>query len=291
MTKTGLIIAHQGVKVLVRISADETVAYSIKRKSDLVVGDNVSIENDRPICLARKNVLKRRTPYGLQNMGANLDGVGIVIAEMPPASKLFLDQVIMTARKENISPFIVVNKSDLVRANEFANTVKHTFLNQVPIILVSATGQIGLEDLRAHVKALGRCVLLGVSGVGKSSLLNALVGGATQKTGATVDKDRHGAHTTSQAVLFTLDGGGELIDSPGLRDFSPPELLPKEVAHYFVGFAPFLTEPCHFSDCLHVSEPGCVIKAAVKTGKILQARYENYLELLTGSQKDPESRR
>jgi ribosome biogenesis GTPase len=197
----------------------------------------------------------------------------------------------MTARKENITPFIVVNKCDLLTSSAFVDGLKQTFLEQVPILVVSAKGRVGIDALLAHVKQLGRCVFVGVSGVGKSSLLNTIAGSALQKTGATVDKDRHGAHTTSQSVLFTLENGGELIDSPGLRDFSPPELAPNEIAHYFVGFAKHLVEQCHFSNCLHVSEPGCVIKAAVLSGVITKERYENYLELLTASQQNLDQRR
>lgn len=291
MTKIGLIIAHQGVKVVVKDDAGNIDAYPIKRKSDLVVGDEVSIENGRPIGQERRNVLKRMTPYGVQTIAANLDGVGIVVAEMPPVPKLFLDQVIMSSRKENIATFIVVNKGDLPQSKKFIGALQQTFNGQIPIIMVSAKQQTGLDALRAQVKQLGRCVLLGVSGVGKSSLLNALVGDDLQKTGATVDKDRHGAHTTSQAVLYTLESGGQLIDSPGLRDFSPPELAPSDVAHYFVGFAPFLTQPCHFNNCLHRSEPGCVIKEAVKCGDLAQERYNSYIEHLTASQQGKENRK
>lgn len=289
MTKTGFIVAHQGVKVLVKTAPADVAAYSIKRKSDLVVGDNVKIENDRPILVPRRNVLKRSTPYGLQAIAANLDGVGIVVAEKPPVPRLFADQVIMVARKENIDPFIVVNKCDLKETSALVDELKRTF--DIPIWTVSARAHTGVDDLREYINKLGRCVFLGVSGVGKSSLLNTIVGDAIQKTGATVDKERHGAHTTSQSVLFSLEGGGELIDSPGLRDFSPPELPPSEIAHLFTGFAAFLKEPCRFHNCLHVTEPGCVIKTAVAKGALSKERYEIYLELLTFSQQNMDLRR
>lgn len=284
MTKTGILIAHQGIKVLVKLESEE-IAFSIKRRSDLVVGDDVKIENDRPIGLERRNLLKRMTPYGLQNIAANVDGVGIVVAQMPPTSHLFVDQVIVAARKENIAPFIIVNKIDLATTTPIIESLQKDFSPEILIIAVSAKNELRLDKLREHLKALGRSVLVGMSGVGKSSLLNALTGKQHQKTGSTVDKDRHGAHTTSQAVLYHLQSGGELIDSPGLRDFEPPHLLPSDVAHLFLGFSKFLQQPCKFNNCLHVTEPDCVIKNAVKSGAIQKHRYENYLELLAASQQ------
>jgi ribosome biogenesis GTPase len=290
VTKIGTVIAHQGVKVLVR-TENEEVAFSIKRRSDLVVGDDVKIENDRPIGLARRNFLKRQTPYGPQNIAANLGGVGIVVAQMPPTPRLFIDQVIVAARKENITPFLIINKSDMATSVQFMEALSKEFSPELTIIPVSAKKELGIEKLREHIRNLGRCVLVGVSGVGKSSLLNSLAGGVLQKTGATVDKDRHGAHTTSQAVLYTLPDGGELIDSPGLRDFAPPDLLPGDVAHFFLGFSKLLQEPCRFNNCLHDTEPGCVIKEALKAGLISQSRYENYLELLSAAKQSAETKR
>lgn len=291
MTKTGLVIAHQGIKIVVRDQNNISEPYSIKRKSDFVVGDGVSMDETHPRLLPRKNILQRQTPFGRQSIAANVDGVGIVIAQMPPVSRLFIDQVIMSARSQNISTFIVVNKIDLAVDNPLLNFVNATFSSEMPIFPVSAIKSTGLPELLEHLNNQGRCILVGVSGVGKSSLLNALSLDANQKTSVTVDKDRHGQHTTSQAVLFPIKGGGELIDSPGVRDFSPAMLEPAEVAQYFVGFSKLLESPCQFRNCLHLTEPGCVIKTAVRTSSISSERYQTYLELLAAAQENSQSRK
>ena len=122
-------------------------------------------------------------------------------------------------------------------------------------------------------------ILVGQSGVGKSSLLNKLIPGIDAATQAISESGGFGKHTTTASILYHLKHGGEIIDSPGVRDFAPPPQAPREIAHGYVEMAP-LVHDCKFADCMHLKEPDCAIKAAVDAGTITSRRYDSYRRLV-----------
>jgi len=127
--------------------------------------------------------------------------------------------------------------------------------------------------------AKGRGAFVGVSGAGKSSLMNALCPQAQLEIGSL--NDDHGCHTTSASMLIALPSGGELVDTPGFRDFAPVDVSSEEIAHWFPGFLTILEQsPCRFRNCRHRQEPGCSIKKAIEGGQLTQQRYELYLRSL-----------
>lgn len=258
--------AHFGVEVLVQDSLGAVLRVKVGRNSGHVVGDSVEIHDQRLTRLERKNELIRKTNFGNQVLAANLDYVGIVLSVTPKTPVFFVEQAIMACRSQQIDAFIVITKTDLSDSLEFVALIKSRFGISVPVI-------VGLAELELFLKQKARFIFIGVSGAGKSTLMNHLVPDAEQKTGTLSNDQKTGRHTTSGSILFDLPGGGELIDSPGVRDFTPVEINKSDVAHFFPGFESWLETPCKFRDCLHHSEPGCLVREQANPDI-----YQRYLE-------------
>lgn len=265
---SGKIKAHFGVEVLVQEPSGAISRAKIARKSGHVVGDRVEIVESRLKRLERRNVLFRKTNFGDQTLAANLDCVGIVVSVTPKTPAFFIDQAIISCRSAHIDPFILVTKLDLPESAEFLQTLRETYANSVPVLA-------GMSELKDFLQKPVRLILVGVSGAGKSSLINQLVPDAGQKIGELSPHKSQGRHTTSGSMMFDLPSGSELIDSPGVRDFVPPDLTREEIARHFPGFEAFANTPCKFRDCLHQTEPGCVIREHASP-----ERYQQYLALI-----------
>lgn len=266
--KISKIKAHFGVEVLVSDRLGSVSRVKVGRKSGHVVGDKVEIVDGRLLRLERQNELIRKTAFGDQVLAANLDYVGIVTSVTPKTPAYFIDQVIISCRAQQIEPFIIVTKTDLVGSKEFVKDLRQNFAGSVPILY-------GIHELETFLNKKARFIFVGVSGAGKSSLMNLLIPEAEQTTGELSTHNAQGKHTTSGSTLFELPSGGELIDSPGVRDFAPVDLSPDQVAQHFPGFEKFAETPCKFRDCKHLQEPGCLIKEQADP-----KRYEQYLALI-----------
>lgn len=278
--KTGIIVSHLGIKVSVEFHNHERSMIRVARNSGHVVGDRVVVDNEKLTRLDRDNYLIRHTRFGDQIMAANLNAVGIVVSTIPKIPHTFIDRAVVATRSQNIQPIIILNKSDLPESTQLYDDLILTYGSSLQIFSVSARRQEGLDHLRVALNNIGRSALIGVSGVGKSSLMNVLLPDAKLTTSDDIDQREHGKHITTVSNLLHLPSGGELIDTPGIRDFEPVDLDVKELAQYFVGFEKALQRPCQFRNCLHIKEPGCSIRDAVKNGDIRAERYETYLELV-----------
>jgi ribosome biogenesis GTPase / thiamine phosphate phosphatase len=224
-------------------------------------------------------------PQGIyqQVLLANPDQAVFVFACANPNPHLrMLDRFLVIAEKQELPAVIVANKVDLV-GQEQAETMFGFYLPiGYPVVYASArTGQ-GVEELRERLA--GRVsALAGPSGVGKSSLLNAVqpgLGLVVREVSAAVGKGRH---TTTVRELFPLEGGGYVADMPGMRSLALWDTEPEELDGYFPEIAPLVTG-CQFSDCTHKSEPGCAVQAAVEAGKVRPERYDSYLRLRAGEE-------
>lgn len=248
----------------------------LKRKDDkqnCVVGDIVEISEDNAIIKVekRKNLVERP-------LVANIDYLVIQFAGKDPAIDYErLNILILRGFYYKISPIIVVNKIDLLTEEEIEDIKKNLeFLKQlnIPYFLVSERENIGVEELKAFIKdkitAFG-----GPSGVGKSSIINLLQTAKKLETGETSKRLKRGKHTTKDTNLLPLKDGGYIIDTPG---FSSVELPDIKDTQELIGLFPEFTveESCKFHNCLHLNEPGCIIKSRVEEGLISQTRYEFY---------------
>ena len=236
--------------------------------------------------LERRTVLQRTTADRKrpgrnappQVLAANVEQMVIVAAmAQPPFREGLVDRFLVAARQAGLDALVCLNKVDLDPQEHWRNAAAHYGALGYPVLAVSKQSGLGLEALGTALQ--GRIsVLVGHSGVGKTSLLNALEG-TTMSVGAVDERLDRGRHTTTTARLVHLRGGGFVIDSPGIREFGLHGMVPGDLAALYPDFQG-LKAPCGFRDCLHRSEPNCAIRAAVEQGDILPRRYDGYLKLL-----------
>ena len=236
--------------------------------------------------LPRDNYFVRADERQRQHViAANLDQVLIVVAAAPLPSRDLMERYILAVHSLGIEPIIVLNKTDLeVPVGETAAGAK--VLEHMPdyealgytVIRTSCKTEPGISGLQSVLKDR-TSILVGQSGVGKSSLINQLLPDLDIQTGALSTATGKGTHTTTSTMLYQFTGGGYLIDSPGVWEYGIWKLDNDELAAGFIEFKPWLGK-CRFNDCVHKTEPDCAIKKAVADGFIREWRYQSYLRLL-----------
>jgi ribosome biogenesis GTPase len=279
-----VIIAHGR---LLRVRSDdgsEAVARAGRRDLQVVCGDRVRCEHDarhdelRVIALEpRAGALYRSNARGGSELiAANLTLLVAVVAPLPLPDFYIVDRYLCAAQSAGIDACIVLNKAELGAAPAALSELQGLTAIGYPCVQASAADGLGLEALRALL-AGHTAVLVGQSGVGKSSLLRALIPSSDAPVGALI-RDDEGRHTTTTTRLYELPGGGALIDSPGVRDFAPaidrllaPALGFRDIAA--------LAAQCRFADCRHLREPDCAVRRAVEDGTLGARRYESYRRL------------
>lgn len=233
--------------------------------------------------LERRTRLSRKAPSDVpleQVIVANADQAVIVFAAAKPEPKWgLLDRFLATAESSDLPALIVITKMDLLDQADLEETETYRKIGY-PVILTSAVDGRGIDEARAALQGKVT-ILMGKSGVGKSSLVNAIQPGLGLKVSAVGKGDiGKGRHTTSHLELFPLIGGGGVIDTPGMRSFALWDVRQDELAFFFREMRPFLGR-CQFqSNCMHEREPGCAIRKAVHAGQIDPRRYESYCKLL-----------
>jgi ribosome biogenesis GTPase len=278
-TPNGLIVAHHGISVEVLFENDTRRMVRVKRNSGHVVGDNVVVTGEVLKRLPRRTELQRRDARGgLHLVGANLDVLGIVVAPLSPGG--FIDRAIVAARSAELQPFLVVNKCDLDGTAELLADLSRVYGASVLIFPISAAKLSGLAPLEKFLSEGHRGAFVGTTGVGKSSLLNVLCPDIDLKVGTLSSYNSMGRHTTTVSTLHALAGGGELVDTPGFRDFGLVDITVEELAEYFPGFEDHRDVACKFRNCRHHTEPGCAVLTLVEQGRIPAERYNTYMEIL-----------
>jgi ribosome biogenesis GTPase len=254
----------------------------------LVCGDRVLFtvdDEDSGVVVGqedRRSVFSRPNTSGqLKPVAANIELVLVVLAPKPQPFLNLLDRYLVAIENLQLTPVIVINKSDLLDAgNEpTIDTVQSLYPRLgYSVHTVSAHAGSGLQQLKATL-AGKTAAIVGQSGVGKSSLVNALSPGLQAEVGNLSEATDKGTHTTTAARLFHLDGF-DLIDSPGIREFHLWHISPQQLLDGFVEFRPYRGD-CKFRDCSHRSEPGCALQAAVEKGEVAAARLESYFRILS----------
>lgn len=267
----------------------------IKSTNPVCVGDIVDIEtsdsNDNLITNIhkRKNyIIRKSVNLSKQThiIAANIDQVFLIITlEHPPTLTAFIDRFLATAEAYHIPAVLLFNKSDLKEelTSDKRESIIETYINiGYKCLEISVKNKLNISSL---IKLMTGKVSMfsGHSGVGKSSLINLLDSDLQLATKKISSQHKQGLHTTTFAEMFELPFGGSIIDTPGIKGFGVVDMNPQEVDGYFPEFFK-LKSKCKFNNCLHVNEPDCAIKEAVKSGLINQWRYENYLQIISGDE-------
>ena len=285
----GRVIAAHGRQYVVEL-ADGTLLPCFPRgkKSEIACGDRVDImrtSDDQGVVEAiqpRVSLLYRSNEIRQKLIAANVDQLVIVVATEPAFSDELVARALLAAESEEIAPLIVLNKCDLADKLPAARQRLATLAGLgYPILELSALNHA--EDLRPWL-AGKTSVLVGQSGMGKSTLVNALIPEANAATREISQALDSGKHTTTHATLYHLDGNSDLIDSPGLQEFGLGHLDRQEIEIAFREFRPYLGQ-CRFRDCRNDREPGCALRAAVEAGTIDPGRFASYHRIV-GNRRD-----
>ncbi len=282
--RKGLVVSHFGRNWWVETGGERYLCYAKRMEEPPRVGDRVLFEETTPgrgrilEVLPRKRVLYRPGKGKRRAVAANVDQLFVVLAPEPPDDLLLLDQILVVCENAGISPKLVFNKIDLLSESSSQEIEKDLkpYLKLYPLFWVSARTGAGLERLQVELQ--GRVSMLtGQSGVGKSSLLRALVPDLSVRIGDLSPKGT-GRHTTTTAMLFHLPEGGAIIDTPGVNVFGLDGIDERALAYGFREFRPYMAK-CRFANCHHTNDLGCAVREAVERGEIDRGRYERYLKL------------
>jgi ribosome biogenesis GTPase len=287
-TGYGVVLASYGRGVLVEADAagpsGPHLRCSLKgRKQRIVCGDRIrwvyepandgaSVESIEP----RRNLIERIDLRGrAEPVAANIDRLAIVVAPEPAADWFLVDRYWAGARLKDIASLLIVNKSDL-GLDAIQQEIEIYRGLGLPCLETTIQSAEGIERLRSVWEG-GVTLLVGQSGVGKSSIVNALAPEAAAQT-SELTRDAEGRHTTTTARRYSLGPETAIVDAPGVRDFAPPASLVRAAERGFVEVHA-LSVQCRFNDCRHMEEPGCAVRTAVTSGQIAPRRYESYRRL------------
>ncbi len=296
----GLVVKNTGSSYLVKTDEGTAVECIIKGNfrikglrstNPVAVGDRVILgeQTGETVYITeiedRKNYIVRK-PTNLSKqlhiLAANIDlAILIVTIKSPTTNTTFIDRFLATAEAYRIPAQLLINKVDLYDAEdlEYMEALIQLYTSiGYPCTVISAKKDIGIDQLSSLMQ--GKISLLsGNSGVGKSTLINAIEPLHNARTGDISESHHKGMHTTTFSEMFELENGGYLIDTPGIKGFGTFDMKPEEVGHYFKEiFA--ISDVCRFNNCTHTHEPGCAVLEAVKEHRISESRYSSYLSIL-----------
>ena len=293
---SGIVVATFSRRMDVRLPDGDIVSARIKgKKIRPVCGDSVRVHSlaGEPDWLiteinARHNKLTRPNLRGEEEvLAANVDQLVLTVAALPAPDWFIVDRYLAAAENMPAAAVVVFNKTDLDAAGSDEELDAYAALGY-PVLRTSVEERTGIDDLAGRLSDR-ISIFVGQSGVGKSSLINTLLGEEEQRIAEISRKFDEGKHTTVNSRMLPLKDGGSVIDSPGVRDYAPSIADAAQVAHGFVEIRR-AAETCRFSNCRHLREPGCAVKLAVEEGTIRERRLESYRRLLRLTEKLGENR-
>ncbi len=287
----GLIITNYGQTLLVE-SEDKKLHRCVARQNlgaqvcgDKVIWQPALADNNQGVIIAveeRKSLLQKPGFGGkLKPMAANIDQIVIVSAIQPEPKPYLIDRYLIAAENLPATPIILINKIDLLEEEEkekIDNLINSYTKIGYNVISASSVIDHGFDELLSALKD-HTSIFVGLSGVGKSSLINHLMPELNIRVGELSEASGEGTHTTTSSTLYSLPAGGVLIDSPGVRDFGLWNTSAEEILNGFIELHDYIGH-CKFSNCSHTHEPGCAIQQALKDGKISQLRFNNYQKII-----------
>ena len=272
----------QGIKSTNPVAVGDFVKFELEQGKETGVINEIL---DRKNYIIRKSVnLSKQTHI----IAANIDIAFLLVTiDNPPTFPSFIDRFLATAEAYNIKAVLIFNKLD---------TYSDAALEQLAILediytsigydclVISATKNIGVDEVKEMMQ--GKTTMFsGHSGVGKSTLINAIEPGLSLKTKEVSKQHKQGMHTTTFAEMFELSFGGFIIDTPGIKGFGVVDFEPEEIGDYFPEFFELKSE-CKFNNCLHINEPKCAIKEALEAGEIAYSRYNSYVQMVEGEEEN-----
>lgn len=303
---TGIIIKNTGSWYVVRVDNGQLFSCKvrgnfrlrgIRSTNPVAVGDKVEFVDNgdgtgliSEVCERRNYIIRKASNLSKQShiLAANIDQVLLLVTiAHPETSTTFVDRFLATAEAYRIPVVLVFNKTDLYDAAQLHRMEQLITLYQsldYPCIACSALQGKGIDELQELLKDK-TTLLSGNSGVGKSTLLNALIPGLDVRTEEISTSHDTGQHTTTFSEMFDLPSGGWLIDTPGIKGFGTFDIEREELGHYFREIFK-IGQECRFQDCTHTHEPGCAVLKAVADGRIAQSRFTSYLGMLDDKDED-----
>lgn len=286
----GLVITNFGKRILVESAEGDIYNCSVRQHlGKLVAGDEVTwqagMEDKTGVATSvkpRRHELSRPGFRGQTRMvAANIDCIGLVAAVEPGIHPDMIDRYLVAGHQLNLPMFIILNKIDLIESDEQWEAIAELLLPytemDIEILPVSSVSRVGLDELEAKMSGQNG-VFVGTSGAGKSSLINALIPDLDIKINSLSESTGLGKHTTTNSILYHLQQGGNLIDSPGVRQFTPNPCSLQSLEASYPDFVPFLGK-CKYHNCTHSIEPHCAIKQAIEDELIHYSRYQSFQRL------------
>ncbi|MCK5002061.1 MAG: small ribosomal subunit biogenesis GTPase RsgA [Gammaproteobacteria bacterium] len=285
----GLVVSHHGRKLVVETEDNKRYDCKLRQNlGDIACGDSVVIQIDKKdhgVVVAvneRKNLLEKTGFAGLaKTVAANIGQVVIVCSVEPEPNDYLIDRYLTAAENLPAEALIVINKIDLLNNENklVIDTIKETYKNiGYRLIETSIKKDAGLNELKEALQNT-TSILVGLSGVGKSSLVKMLLPDIDIRIGEISTASKEGKHTTTVSSLYHLPDGGALIDSPGVRDFTPWNRDKEDIVNGFIELKPYQGH-CKFSNCTHTTEPGCAITEALEKGELSQQRVNSFKKML-----------